>query len=126
MAEGHQSARYAQAGAACGSSGWCTERMPREPIRHGADFLGETPGPGAARGLLGITKAQEEALAWQGTKDGNITKGCLLLAFIIIIDEDLCIVDGLGQEPVLMAKLCEVQTGRGKDKPRIPNGAVSV
>ena len=38
---------------------------------------------------------------------------CLLLGFIM--DEALCIVDGLGQGPVLVAKLCEVQTGRGKE-----------
>ena len=43
-----------------------------------------------------------------------------------VIDEDLCIVDCLGQGPVLVAKLCEVQAGRGQDKPRIPNGVVRV
>ena len=55
----------------------------------------------------------------QRSKDGNVTEDCLLLGFVV--DEDLCIVHYFGQEPVLVAKLCEVQAGRGQNKPRVPN-----
>ena len=87
-AEGHQSAGYEQAGAAPAAAAVDAD----EPVRN------------SAGGLLWVSKAQEEALAWQGSEDGNVTKGCLLLGFVI--DEDLCIVDCLGQGPVLVAKNC--------------------
>ena len=63
VAEGHQSAVYAQAGQLLRQQRLAHRTDAEgEPIRHGSDFLGE----------LRVTKAQEETLTWQGSQDGNV------------------------------------------------------
>ena len=39
----------------------------------------------------------------------------------LIVDEELCIVNGFGQGPVLVPKLCKVQPSGRENKPRVPD-----